>query len=138
MNKMINEVKQAIINRLLEIYPTGYTVYDEELPAEYSRPAFYLSVVNQDYNRRMNDKYTSLISFDLAYYSNSSEIRTDCLNIQEILLQAFDLAGTFRVLNRNAKITDNILHITFDIRYSQTTAKNMVYMQQQQTNTTLE
>jgi hypothetical protein len=134
---MMNEVKQAIKDKLLELYPTGYTIYDEELPAEYSKPSFYLILTNQNYSRRMNNKYTSLLSFDLAYYSNSDEIRTDCLRIQQSLLQAFNVVGAYRVLNRNAKITDKVLHITFDIRYSEVIQEEVIPMQQQQTNTIL-
>jgi hypothetical protein len=134
---MINEVKQAIKSKLLEVYPSGYTIYDEELPVEYSKPAFYLTLVNQNYNRRMNNKYTSLLSFDLAYYSNSGTVRTDCLHIQQELLQAFHVIGAYRVLNRNAKITNNVLHITFDIRCSEVVQEDGILMQQQQTNTTL-
>jgi hypothetical protein len=134
---MISEVKQAIKDILMEIYPTGYTIYDEEIPESYNKPSFYLTLVNQNYNRRMKNKYTSLLSFDLAYYSNSSELRTDCLRVQLDLLRVFDLVGTYRILNKNAKITDKVLHFTFDIRCSEFIKDEVIPMQQQHINTKL-
>jgi hypothetical protein len=134
---MISEIKQAIKNKLLEIYPTGYTIYDEEIPEDYIKPSLFLTLVNQNYSRRMNNKYTSLLSFDLTYYSNSSELRMDCLRVQLDLLRTFDLVGAYRILNKNAKITDNVLHFTFDIRYSEIIKDEIVLMQQQQINTKL-
>ena len=64
---MISEIKQAIKDMLLAIYPDGHSIYDEELPEGYSKPSFYLMLTNQSYSRRMNNKFISLLSFDLAY-----------------------------------------------------------------------
>ncbi len=134
---MISEIKQAIKDMLLAVYPDGYSIYDEELPEGYSKPAFYLTLINQNYSRRMNNKFTSLLSFDLAYYSSSAESRTDCIGIQQELLRAFHTVSTYHVLNRNAKITDNVLHFTFDIRYGEMLQEEGTPMQQQQINTIL-
>jgi hypothetical protein len=135
---MISDAKQSIIIKLQELYPTGYTIYDEEIPESFSKPSFYLTLVNQNYNRRRNNHYTSLLSFDLAYYSNSSELRTDCLRVQLNLLRTFDLLDKFHVINKNAKIINNVLHVTFDIRYTEMTeGDEVIPMQQQHINTIL-
>lgn len=135
---MIDSIKQAIVNKLLELFPS-YTIYDEDIPQNFKKKSFLITLTDQDYNKRLNNKSNSLLSFDIAYFSNKSvsEIKSDCLEVQLKLLRGFDLIGNCRALNKQATITDNVLHFTFNINYSE--IKNEVFekMQQQQTNTSL-
>ncbi len=135
---MINEVKQAIVNKLLELYP-GYTIYDEDVPQNFRKQSFLISLTDQDYDKRLNCKFKSLISFDVAYFSNKgvAEIKSDCLDKQMNLLRSFDLIGSYRVLNKQATITDNVLHFTFDINFSEIKEDISDKMQKQQTNTNI-
>lgn len=116
---MLSVVKEAITNKLKELYPTGYEIYDESLPEPYIKPSFLTTITNQSYQKRLGNRYTSELSLDITYYSDQTSVRTDCLRIQEDLLRAFDLIGTFQVRNKIAKITDNVLHFTFEIIYSE-------------------
>jgi len=134
---MISDLKTAIVSKLLEVYPTGYVTYDEDLPESISKPAFLIQVTKQSYNRQLRNKFNCEISVDIAYYSNQLAIRANCIQVQESLLKAFDMIDTFQVINKIAKITDNVLHFTFDIRYSEVIEEEMCAMQQQQTNTKL-
>ncbi len=136
---MISSVRQAIVNKLLECYP-GYTIYDEDVPQNFKSQSFLITLIDQDYRKRMNDKFDSVLSFDVAYYSDkeNTEIKEDCLDAQLNLFRAFDLIGTYRVLNKQANITDNVLHFTFEIRYSEVNNIEYIKMQQQQTNTRTE
>ncbi len=135
---MINEIKQAIVNKLLELYP-GYTIYDEDMPQDFSRQSFLISITNQSYGKRFDNKYKSSVSFDIAYFSNkdAEEIITDCRDVQMSLLRNFDLAGQYRALNKKATITDNVLHFTFDINYSEIKTEVSEKMQKQETNTNI-
>lgn len=133
---MINSVKQAIVDKLLEIYPK-HTIYDEDIPQNFKKPSFLITLVDQDYNKRLNNKYKSLISFDVAYFSDkrTTEIKEDCLRIQLNLFRGFDLIGTYRVLDKQATIVDNVLHFTFDITVSEMREEAFIKMQKQETNT---
>lgn len=137
-NSMINNIKQTIANKLLELYP-GYTIYDEDMPQDFNRQSFMISITNQSYSKRLDNKYKSSISFDISYFSNkeAEEIKPDCRNMQMSLLRNFDLAGKYRALNKKAAITDNVLHITFDINYSEIKTDASEKMQKQQTNTNI-
>jgi len=136
---MISEIRQTIINKLLEVYSTGYKRYVEDIPQKFITPAFLISVIDQDYSKRINTRYNGALSFDVAYFSDkgATEIKADCLRVQEDLLRAFDFIGTFKVLNKDARITDNVLHITFDVKYSEMKTETSVPMQTQTTNTNL-
>lgn len=132
---MISNIKQAIVNKLLELYP-DYTIYDEDVPQNFKTPSFLISLIEQNYSKRLNNKYKSTLSFDIAYFSDedSTEIKNDCLDVQIDLIRAFDLVGSYRVLNKQATITDDVLHITFDINYSELKEEEFVKMQKQTTN----
>ncbi|MCF6466347.1 phage tail terminator family protein [Clostridium sp. Cult2] len=135
---MINSVKREIVNKLLVLYP-NYTIYDEDIPQNFKKPSFLITLIDQDYSKRLNTKFKSLLSFDIAYFSNSrtTEIKEDCLSVQLNLFREFDLIGTYRVLNKQATITDNVLHFTLDINYSEIKKDLRILMQQQQTNTNI-
>lgn len=117
---MINSIKQAIVNKLSVEY-SGYKIYDEDVPQNFKKSSFLITVTDQDYNKKLNNKYSSLLSFDIAYFSSKSitEIKADLLETQQNLLRKFDIIDTFRVLNKQANITDNVLHFTFDISFSE-------------------
>jgi hypothetical protein len=121
----------------LEIYPTGYQRYDEDAPEDLKKPAFLVSVTNQDYSKRMNTKYKSVVSFDVAYFSDqgAAEIKRDCLQKQEDLFRAFDFVGTFKTRNKNSSITNQVLHLTFDVSYSEMIIETGVPMQTKTVNT---
>ena len=136
---MINDVKQAIVNKLLELYPT-YTIYDEDVPQNFKTPSFLVTVIEQSYGKRIANKYNSTITFDVAYFSDKgkNEIKSDCQEVQVNLLRAFDLMGGFRAQSLQATIVDNVLHITFDVNYSEIKiGEEIPKMEAQTTNTSI-
>lgn len=135
---MINNIKQAIVNQLLELYPT-YTIYDGDVPQNFKTPSFLIALIEQDYNKRLNNKFKSLLSFDIAYFSDKgiTEIKNDCLEVQLNLFRGFDLISTYRAFNKQATIVDNVLHVTFNINYSEIKYEEFTKMQEQQTNTNI-
>ena len=150
---MINEIKQAIAQKILELYPTA-TIYDEDIPQNFKTPSFLVTVIEQSYSKRLDNKYNSTITFDVAYFSDKgkNEIKSDCQEVQvnllrafdlmggfraQSLLRAFDLMGTFRAQSLQATIVDNVLHITFDVSYSELKIEEFAKMQTQTTNTNL-
>ena len=135
---MIDDVKQAIVNKLLEVFP-GYTIYDEDIPQNFKTPSFLVTVIEHSYGKRLDNKYNSTVSFDVAYFSNKgkNKIKSDCQAVQVNLLRAFDLMGGFRAQSLRATIVDNVLHITFDVRYSEIKKTTEVQMSEQTTNTSL-
>ncbi len=135
---MISDIKQAIAQKILELYPEA-TVYDEDIPQNFKTPSFLVTVIEQDYGKRMVNKYNSTVSFDVAYFSGKgkNEIKSDCQAVQVDILRAFDFVGSFRIQNKQATIVDNVLHITFDVSYSELKIEEFAKMQTQTTNTNL-
>lgn len=128
---MIDSIKQAIVNKLLELFPS-YTIYDEDIPQNFKKKSFLITLTDQDYNKRLNNKSSSLLSFDISYFSNKSvsEIKSDCLEVQLKLLRGFDLIGTHRVISKQVTITDNVLHFTFNVNYFEIKVEKFEKMQE--------
>jgi len=135
---MINEIISAIAEKLKELYP-GYKRYTDDIPQKFTPPAFVIYTIDQDYSKRIGNIYKSRISFDIAYFSDKAkqEIKSDCLTVQETLLREFDTFGTFKSVNKNVRITDNVLHMTFDVVYSEMICESSELMQTLETNTNL-
>ena len=135
---MISEIKQAIVQKILELYPTA-TIYDEDIPQNFKTPSFLVTVIEQNYGKRLANKYNSTVNFDVAYFSDKekNEIKADCHEVQVNLLRALDLVGAFRIQNLQATIVDNVLHITFDISYSELKKEEFAKMRTQTTTTNI-
>lgn len=132
---MINEIKQAIAQKIHELYPSA-AIYDEDIPQNFKTPSFLVTVIEQSYGKRLANKYNSTVSFDVAYFSDKgkNETKSDCHAVQVNIMRAFDLVGGFRVQNLQATIVDNVLHITFEVSYSELKTNEFVKMQKQTTN----
>lgn len=135
---MINEIKIAIAQKLKDLFPDCRR-YTDDIPQNFKKPAFVIITIDQDYFKRLNTKFRGRIGFDIAYFSDKpkSEVKSDCLLVQDTLLRELDIFGTFKTVNKNARITDNVLHITFDVNYSETKVEPQVFMKTQETNTNI-
>ena len=135
---MINSIIQAIANRIAELYP-GITIYVEDVPQNFVTPSFNICLTDQNYSKRMNVKFKSLLSFDIAYFSAETiEIRNDCLDVQLKLVRGFDFIETCWTRNKRVATVDNVLHFTFDLETSEIKKELSTKMLRQQTNTNIE
>lgn len=135
---MIAEIKQSIVYKLRELYST-HKRYTDNVPQNFTTPAFAVMQIDQDYSKRLNIINKGRVSYDILYFSDKpvTAIKSDCQVVQETLFREFDLVGTFRILNKNAEIVDNVLHFTFDINYSEMRVESINPMQTQTTNTNI-
>ena len=117
---MINDIKKCIVDNLLNIYP-DITIYDEDIPQNFKAPSFLITLTDQDYSKRINNKFNGEVSFDISFFSEKDrfEIKNDCLKVQQDLFRSFDLINKYRVLDKQSTIVDNVLHFTFKIKYSE-------------------
>lgn len=121
---MVDDIIAAVETQLKTICPTVYRFYQ---PQKFTTPSFLISVTDQDYGRLLCGSFAGKISLDVQYFSGAKSvdikaIRADCVSMQETLLHEFNLIGGFRCINKDARITDNVLHFTFDIKYRECVA----------------
>lgn len=133
---MINDIKECIVETLLKIYP-DISIYDEDIPQNFKEPSFLITLTDHQYNKRINNKFDSEISFDICFFSSKEdyEIKADCLNIQQELFRNFDFINRYRALNKEATIVDNVLHFKFNVKYSEIKEMEEVKMQNKDINT---
>lgn len=135
---MINNIKQAIADKLKALYPVN-SIYTEDVPQDFKKSSFMITLADQDYNKRLSNKYKSLLTFDVSYFSDKSktEIKEDCQAVQMDLFRGFDLVGGYRIKSKQAITVDNVLHFTFNIEVSEMLKEDYIKMQKQQTNTNI-
>lgn len=135
---MINDIKECIVETLLEIYP-NITIYDEDIPQNFKTPSFLITLTDHQYAKRINNKFDSEISFDISFFSSKEnyEIKADCLNTQQELFRCFDFISRYRALDKEATIVDNVLHFKFNVKYSEIKEMDEVKIQNKDINTNI-
>ena len=135
---MINDIKECIVETLLEIYP-NITIYDEDIPRNFKTPSFLITLTDHQYAKRINNKFDSEISFDISFFSSKEnyEIKVDCLNTQQELFRSFDFISRYRALDKEATIVDNVLHFKFNVKYSEIKEMEEVKMKNKDINTNI-
>lgn len=118
---MVDDIIAAIETELKTLCPNVYRFY---CPQKFKTPSFLISVTDQDYRRLLRGSFAGKLSLDVQYFSGAKSvdlkaIRADCVSMQETLLRGFNLIGRFRCVNKDTRITDNVLHFTFDVKYSE-------------------
>ncbi|WP_346930279.1 DUF6838 family protein [Clostridium sp.] len=132
---MISSINDEVKNKLLSLYP-DITIYDEKVPQKFKTPSFFISIYDQDYEKRLNTKYRSTINYDVSYFPNEEYNKNNEMYlVQENLIREFRDIDTFRALNIKANITDDVLHIMFDVKYSEALITNEIKMNNLNTNT---
>lgn len=135
---MINDIKECIVETLLEIYP-NITIYDEDISQNFKTPSFLITLTDHQYAKRINNKFDSEISFDISFFSSKEnyEIKVDCLNTQQELFRSFDFISRYRALDKEATIVDNVLHFKFNVKYSEIKEMEEVKMKNKDINTNI-
>ena len=134
---MINDIIQAIADELAQLYPEC-EIRTDNIPQRFNPPLFLIKLIDQEYQNRIYGKGGN-VAFDIAYFSDkgAQKIMGDCREVQENLLRNFDAIGTFRATGKNARTVDNVLHLTFNVKYSEIKITDYTAMKNQQTNTKL-
>ena len=125
---MIVDINKSIVRKLLSLYP-NITIYDEKVPQNFKTPSFFISTYDQDYNKRLNNKYKSTINYDISYFPNDIYKNNEMYEVRTTLLREIRDLDQFRGLNIKSNITDDVLHIMFDVNYSEMKISDEIKMQ---------
>lgn len=128
---MVDDIVTAIETELKTLCPTVYRFY---CPQHFKTPSFLISVTDQNYSRLLQGSFAGKISLDVQYFSGAKSVdikatRADCVSMQEMLLRGFNLVGGFRCINKDVRITDNVLHFTFNVKYRECVAETNPIME---------
>lgn len=139
---MIQKIKEAISNKLLELY-TDITIYDEEIPqgeenSPLEKPYFLITLTSQGYTKLLSSKSKVELAFDVTYYSNQSTgIKNDCIQVGQTLLTNFESLQDYRVFGKKVEVKENVMHFTFSLQYLEMKMETPIFMNKKEVNTNI-
>ena len=114
---MINELYQGV-NAGLKLVK-DCTVYREEVPQNFKKPSFLVTIYEQNPSRGINGRLKNEVNMDILYFPENrgkAELQEECWSVGQVLSREFAVPG-FKIRNRNLKIEDYVLHFMFDVDY---------------------
>ncbi len=114
---MINELYQGV-NAGLKLVK-DCTVYREEVPQNFKKPSFLVTIYEQNPSRGINGRLKNEVNMDILYFPENrgkAELQEECWSVGQALSREFAVPG-FKIRNRNLKIEDYVLHFMFDVDY---------------------
>ncbi len=114
---MINELYQGV-NAGLKLVK-DCTVYREEVPQNFKKPSFLVTIYEQNPSRGINGRLKNEVNMDILYFPENrgkAELQEECWSVGQVLSREFAVPG-FKIRNRNLKIEDYVLHFMFDVNY---------------------
>ncbi len=127
---MIHHLKEQIKDKLQELY-SECTIYDEDLPQDYNKPAFLVNVFSHSVMKGLAGKQKNQINFDISYYAESNDgVRGEGFTVGSKLIEEFYLLN-YQIKNKKIQTTDNVMHFTFETQYITKEQKNETKMEKQ-------
>lgn len=133
MASTINNIISAIAGVLKQV-KTGCVVTVDKVPQSFKKDSFYIQVTDYEYGKCIGNRYSSAVSFDIAYFTASANVDTDCRETAENVMRALDTVGIFHPVNVSSRVTDHVLHIMFDVKYSEIEETSFIAMRTNDVN----
>lgn len=137
----IDDVINAVILSLQEIFGDGYKYYPENIGQNMEEPCFYVQYLSGNEKYLVGNRYSSLSHFvihghvedTLNKKSDLNKMATNLYQLEYIQLKNGDL---IRLENRNSNIEDDVIIFYFDVNVHLIKKKidNSVNMQNINTN----
>lgn len=133
---MVTKINEAISNKISSLLP-NIEIYDEKVPQDFVTPSFFISTYDQSYDEGIS-RNKSTINYDVSYFPKDEISKNnEMYGVQILLLRGLRDLGLFRAINLRSNITDDVLHIMFDVKYSEYAAVNEVKMNKLVTDTNI-
>lgn len=126
---MVNRIKNAIANKLIELYPKS-NIYDEFVSQGFKKGSFFIDVIDQDYAHSLFKSGKSTVQFDISYFPKDNNKNSEMEEVKSNLLRALNVLDGFRLISKTSNIVDDVLHVQVRVRYSEIKAETNVKIQQ--------
>lgn len=108
----------------------GCTIYREDIPENFRIPCFMVTLYDQNPSRGINGRMKNSVRTDVLYFpEDEANYQEECWEVGQDLQRGFCL-NSFKIKNRNLKITDKVLHFMFDVDYREYTNTSEAKMQE--------
>ena len=109
----INNIITAISIKLEQAFGESYTKYDDEVPQEFSTPAFFIQFLNLEHKRQIGNRWRVTTLFNVQYFPSNGtpESANMTLKIQQALKDITLLDGSQMLgTEANSEVVDSIAH----------------------------
>lgn len=133
------DVTLNIANQLAEIVPDAI-IYREQQEQSFEEPSFYIYEIQSNSKDELMDYQMRSHLYCVVWFPDSSlddpGVKEQCENMRQKLLDELSFIDGLqvKVLNKEAKINENTLNLTFKIRYRVTKPQENNQLKELQTN----
>lgn len=137
---MVESLYKAIAAECRSSVPELKKIYRDNIPQNMEFPCILVKITETTANRRLSERQRIKQNFDVQYFpgDESENRRKECEKVKQKMLRRFDVVSadgiSFYVRNKNASIVDDVLHLLFDVTYTEYEKKEIPKMEEMNTN----
>ena len=137
---MVESLYKAIAAECRSSVPELKKIYRDNIPQNMEFPCILVEIVETTAKRRLSERQRSKQNFDVQYFpgDESENRRKECEKVKQKMFRRFDVVSadgiSFYVRNKNASIVDDVLHLLFDVTYTEYEKKEIPKMEEMNTN----
>ena len=137
---MVESLYKAIAAECRSSVPELKKIYRDNIPQNMEFPCILVEITDTTVNRRLSERQRIKQNFDVQYFpgDESENRRKECEKVKQKMLRRFDVVSadgiSFYVRNKNASIVDDVLHLLFDVTYTEYEKKEIPKMEEMNTN----
>ena len=140
----IDILYKAIAAECRSVVPELKKICRDNIPQNAETPFILVLITDTDTRRCLANRQRVKQSFDVQYFPGGEiqNRRKECEKVKQEMLRGFDVISadgiSFYVRNKTASITDDVLHVLFDVTYREKLQKEVPKMEKLSTNLEME
>ncbi len=137
---MVDILYKAIAAECRSSVPELKKIYRDNIPQNMEFPCILVEITETMANRRLAERQRIKQNFDVQYFPGDEieNRRKECEKIKQEMLRRFDVISadgiSFYVRSKNASIVDDVLHLMFNVTYTEYEEKEIPKMEELNTN----
>lgn len=119
-----DDIKKAVVSQLVAKFPTGYKIYDEQVPAKFTKPCFFIEIV-PILKTNMGANYDhKVITVKVHFFPQEDKLApinamVDTLgDVFRSILPVLD--RKLHIISTSSRIIDYVLYFSFDLDFIDT------------------
>lgn len=137
---MVESLYKAIAAECRSSVPELKKIYRDNIPQNMEFPCILVEIVETTAKRRLSERQRIKQNFDVQYFpgDESENRRKECEKVKQEMLRRFDVISaddiSFYVRSKSAFIVADVLHLMFDVTYTEYEEKEIPKMEEMNTN----
>lgn len=137
---MVESLYKAIAAECRSSVPELKKIYRDNIPQNMEFPCILVEITETTANRRLSERQRIKQNFDVQYFpgGESENRRKEGEKVKQKMLRRFDVISadgiSFYVRSKSASIVDDVLHLMFDVTYTEYEEKEIPKMEEMNTN----